>query len=108
MNDLELYKKERDALLTAAELREFTRTDIEDAFRGDAEAVPGIAYMQTTERLEGSHKVVSSDDLKACLIDHLDGEAARSNTLGPIQFFRFVRNSDLKRRMAPHGLDHLV
>lgn len=101
MNELEIYEKERDALLTAAELCEFTKTDIEDAFRSDAGAVPGIAYMQATEQLDG-YMEVPSDDLKACLLDHLE---ARD---GSIRFFRFVRNSDLKLRMALHGLDHLV
>jgi hypothetical protein len=107
MNGLEIYEKELANLLSAAELREFTEDAIEDAFHADTGPVAGIAHLQTTKQ-PSSRTEDRSDDLKALLLGYLHGEASRSGTQAPFQFFRFVRNSDLKRRMAPYGLDGLV
>ena len=108
MNEMDIYKRELDELLSAAPAHKFDEATIKDVFRTETGPVPGVYLLQTTEYHDQHSRVSGSkDDLKAHLLDYLHGKTVTAAT-APIQFFRFVRSCDLRARMARYGLDHLV
>ena len=103
---ISIFQRELDDALSVAAQHEFDEATIEQVFGSNP--VAGNFVLQTTKWYgRGSQASGSDHDLKKHLLDYMHRRIPTGG-IAPVLYFRFVPTDEMKKRMVPYGLDHLL